>query len=565
MGLKRRKPPKTRPLHTTKQTGWSTTTTDGSAFDCFRTIDSLLKNGFSLKCEEIDDKFTKLFNRIVSRVLKDICESSCCFRPLPPMLGDGKPIDLLRLYLSVREKGGYEIVSKNGYWDLVAEDIGFHSNVSASLKVVYVKYLELLDEWFAKNVENKDNSENGSSCFNDLMIDSSRSTKLFSDVEMKDYKEFSEGVKKSDSSGRESVVIESVLGGNEEENESSRKRKRERYLPLLDWVKRVSKDPCDPAIGSMPERSKWKGYGSDHVWKQVLSAREAMLLKGNVDSKKVTIWQKHLRMVPSMYDDQREKSTSRCSQRLISARETQSIVSSRKPQPQDCSESSSNSPSDREDEDYFWGCNFKRKRTPLGRCFQAKVPEWTDQAYEPDNKWLGTPVWPLEKTETRSSLIELERIGKGRQDSCGCQFSGSLECVRFHVSEKRNRAKLELGSAFARWKFDDMGENVALKWARFEEKKFEDIIKSTPASSGTSFWDELSNHFKNKTMAVMVSYYFNVYLLRRRAHQNRSDPNNIDSDDDELEKIGNEASNNNNNGATGSILCSPKKVHRNSR
>lgn len=560
--------------------GWSKVTTDGSALDCFRIIEEILKNGFSLNCEDIDDKLTKLFNRIVSRFLKEICESNC-FRPLPPMLGDGKPIDLLRLYLSVREKGGYESVSKNGYWDLVAEDIGCNSNASASLKVVYVKYLDLLDEWFAKNVENKD-SENGSSCFNNLMLESSHSTKLFSDVEMKDYKEFldvkdlqscvggkdcSEGVKKSDSSGRDSVVIESVLGGtNEEEHESSRKRKRERYLPLLDWVKRVSKDPCDPAIGSMPERSKWKVYGSEHVWKQVLSAREAMILKGNVDPKKVTIWQKNLRMVPAMYDDQREKSTSRCSQRLISARETQSFVSSRKPQPQDCSESSSNSPSDREDEDYFWGCNFKRKRTPLGRCFQAKVPEWTEQAYEPDNKWLGTPVWPLEKTETRSSLIELDRIGKGRQDSCGCQFSGSLECVRFHVSEKRSRSRLELGSAFEKWKFDDMGENVALKWARSDEKKFEDIIKSTPASSGTSFWDELSSRFENKTMAVMVSYYFNVYLLRRRAHQNRSDPNNIDSDDDELEKVGNEASNNNNdNNATGSILCSPKKVNRNAR
>ncbi|KAJ9556047.1 hypothetical protein OSB04_010661 [Centaurea solstitialis] len=551
-----------------------------AGLDCLRIIHEVLRNGFSLKWEEIDENLTKLFNRIVSRFLKEICEGSC-FRPLPPMLGDGKPIDLLRLYLSVREKGGYESVSKNGYWDLVAEDIGCDSGVSASLKVVYVKYLDLLDEWFAKNVVIKD-SENGSSCFNDLMLDSG---KLSSDVEMKDYKEFvvgacvergldakdlqscfkdfSEGVKKSDSSGRDSVVIESVLGTNEEEeNESSRKRKRERYLPLLDWVKRVSKDPCDPAIGSMPERSKWKAYGSEHVWKQVLTAREAMLLRDNVDSRKAAIWQKKLKMVPAMYDDPREKSTSRFSQRLISARETQSIVPSRKPQLQDCSESSSNSPSDREDEDYFWGCNFKRKRTPLGRCFQAKVPEWTDQTYEPDTKWLGTPVWPLEKTETRSSLIELDRVGKGRQESCGCQFSGSLECVRFHVSEKRNRTKLELGSAFAKWRFDDMGENVALGWAPSEEKKFEDIIKSTPASSGKSFWDEITSHFGNKTMAVMVSYYFNVYLLRRRAHQNRSDPSNIDSDDDELEKVGNEAGNNN---VTGSILCSPKKVQLNVR
>ncbi|KAI7735332.1 hypothetical protein M8C21_029749, partial [Ambrosia artemisiifolia] len=142
------------------------------------------------------------------------------------MLGDGKPINLLRLYLCVREKGGYESVSRNGSWDLVAKEIGCDSKCSASLKVVYVKYLDVLDEWFCKTVKDKD------------------------------------------------------LG---KENEASRKRKRERYLPMLDWIKRVSKDPCDLAIGSLPERSKWKIYGGEHVWKQVLSAREARLLPTNVD------------------------------------------------------------------------------------------------------------------------------------------------------------------------------------------------------------------------------------------------------------------------------------------
>ncbi|GKF10936.1 hypothetical protein Tco_0048862, partial [Tanacetum coccineum] len=80
-------------------------------------------------------------------------------------------------------------------------------------------------------------------------------------------------------------------------------------------------------------------------------------------------------MHPTMYDDPTGKSTSRCSQRLITAKEMQpSNISSRKPpSPQDWSESSSSgSRSDRHEEHSFYGYNAKRKRTPLGRQFQAQ-------------------------------------------------------------------------------------------------------------------------------------------------------------------------------------------------
>nr|GEU54906.1 AT-rich interactive domain-containing protein 1-like [Tanacetum cinerariifolium] len=122
------------------------------------------------------------------------------------------------------------------------------------------------------------------------------------------------------------------------------------------------------------------------------------------------------------------------------------------------------------------------------------------------------------ETVKQRSHIERERIGKGRQSSCGCKFKGSLECVRFHISEKRYRVRLELGPAFANWKFDTMGEEVSLYWTMHEEKKFAKLIKLNPESSSKRFW----------------------------AYQNRTDPSNVDSDDDELEKV------------KGSILCSPK-------
>lgn len=246
--------------------------------------------------------------------------------------------------------------------------------------------------------------------------------------------------------------------------------------------------------------------------------------------------QKKRKMHPDMYNDQTKNITSRCSQRLISIKETRSTLLTRKLHVQDYSESSSTeSRSDVEDEGYYL-------------FYQAEIPEWTPETYKCETKWLGTRVWPLEETEKQRNLIERETIGKGRQSSCGCEFEGSLECVRFHISEKRSRVRLELGPAFANWKFDAMGEEVSLNWTKFEEKKFAELIKLNPWSSGRSFWYELMTHFKNKSKAILVSYYFNVYLLRRRAHQNRTDPSNVDSDDDELEKV------------EGSIICSPK-VH----
>ncbi|KAL9257993.1 AT-rich interactive domain-containing protein [Drosera capensis] len=95
-----------------------------------------------------------------------------------------------------------------------------------------------------------------------------------------------------------------------------------------------------------------------------------------------------------------------------------------------------------------------RKRIPVSPYFQADVRQWTEKStYESDDKWLRTCIWPLEKRQNKL-LIERDPIGKGRQDSCGCQDHGSITCVRLHIAEKRIKLKLELGSAFYHWNFD---------------------------------------------------------------------------------------------------------------
>lgn len=60
-------------------------------------------------------------------------------------------------------------------------------------------------------------------------------------------------------------------------------RNREPFSKMLDWLTAVAKDPCHPAVNSLPKRSKWKSHGNEEFWKQVLLAREAISLKRHDD------------------------------------------------------------------------------------------------------------------------------------------------------------------------------------------------------------------------------------------------------------------------------------------
>ncbi|KAH7513100.1 hypothetical protein FEM48_Zijuj12G0160600 [Ziziphus jujuba var. spinosa] len=322
------------------------------------------------------------------------------------------------------------------------------------------------------------------------------------------------------------------------------KRKRESLWGMLDWVTMVAKDPCDPAIGLLPDKSKWKSYSDTEIWKQVLMAREAIFSKRNIDSGgEQSYLQKIQRMHPSMYDDQlgsgynlRERL--RCGKKLLYGK----MASHGGANAESSDLDRSPSPGSAGLEDHFdkqlgaTESSMPLKVVPLGSNFQVEVPAWTGETSESESKWLGVRLWPLEKSEHRF-LIERDPIGKGRQDSCGCQMPGSTECVRFHVAEKRLRLKMELGSAFYQWRFDKMGEDVALYWTKEDQKKFKAIVSSNPPSIEISFWNKIFKSFPTKSREDLVSYYFNVFVLRRRGYQNRFTPTYIDSDNDEFESM----------------------------
>lgn len=151
-----------------------------------------------------------------------------------------------------------------------------------------------------------------------------------------------------------------------------------------------------------------------------------------------------------------------------------------------------------------------------------------------DDNWeqlMGTCILPMPKADSFGHVSG--NFGHGRVD-CNCPDEGSVRCVRLHVKEAREKLLVTLGQErFVELGFCDMGEDVALKWSEEDEQVFHEVVFSNPASLGKNFWDHLSEVFPTRTNKDLVSYYFNVFILRKRAEQNRQDPLNVDSDDDE--------------------------------
>lgn len=181
----------------------------------------------------------------------------------------------------------------------------------------------------------------------------------------------------------------------------------------------------------------------------------------------------------------------------------------------------------------------------LGPIYQAQVQAWTGVVSESDPKWLGTQMWPLPDDTNGEHEKGTVEIGLGRESSCECVFPGSAECARFHIAENRLKIKIELGQLFYQWKFNRMGEEVSLSWVPEEEKIFKNLVIRARYELGHStksrreimnnFWRKASNLIPAKSKQNLVSYYFNVFVIRRRSYQNRVTPSEINSDNDEEE------------------------------
>ncbi|CAL4923230.1 unnamed protein product [Urochloa decumbens] len=199
-----------------------------------------------------------------------------------------------------------------------------------------------------------------------------------------------------------------------------------------------------------------------------------------------------------------------------------------------------------------------RKGVPIGPEHQADIPEWrprvsvsvtggsgfcadldcssvstsepVSRGYDCESaKWIKDCVIPI--SSCSSPVVWARDI----KIDCDCSDEGSVRCVRQHIIEARENLKNSLGQdKFGELGLSEMGEDIAQRWTVEEEKLFQRVVFSNPISLGKNFWDHLPHAFPSKTSKDLVSYYFNVFMLRKRAQQNRSDLLRVDSDDDEL-------------------------------
>lgn len=175
--------------------------------------------------------------------------------------------------------------------------------------------------------------------------------------------------------------------------------------------------------------------------------------------------------------------------------------------------------------------NPSHRPVAIGPNHQALIPDWNPPSANDNDgdseKWIRYCVSPLHNVDPFPS----------HSICCDCPDEGSMRCVRQHIAEAREDIRRVFGQEkFEKLGFCDIGEEVALKWTAEEEKLFQEVVLSNPKSMDKNFWDDLPCAFPNKSSKDLVSYYFNVFILRKRAAQNRWDPTHIDSDDDEWEE-----------------------------
>ncbi|KAJ4713147.1 AT-rich interactive domain-containing 2-like protein [Melia azedarach] len=197
-----------------------------------------------------------------------------------------------------------------------------------------------------------------------------------------------------------------------------------------------------------------------------------------------------------------------------------------------------------------------QKSVSVGHNHQADIPAWGSQCatetsnhsskcvvsgsehiagIEYEKMFMGTCIIPMPDLE--SSAYHDVEVGNGRK-YCLCEDKGSVRCVRQHIMEEREELGKYLGQErFVQLGFPEMGEVVSDKWSDKEEQLFHKIVYTNPASLGRNFWNVLSSAFPSRTKKDIISYYFNVFMLRKRAVQNRCHEMNVDSDNDEWQGI----------------------------
>ncbi|XP_047337932.1 AT-rich interactive domain-containing protein 2-like [Impatiens glandulifera] len=466
-------------------------------------------------------KLKRMFADVLSSFLNGFSTKHASL-PIPPLLEDGNEVDLFKLFLVVRGEGGYEQISEKNSWSEAAGECVLGDQMGDYVKLVYEEYLVNFNKWLEGD---------------------------FIEVNLFDeeFNQLSQELKR----GIQGLVVrkqDPIIKDKDEVDSSERRRDPQSLSKMLEWMLMAARKIDSPKIGRIPPPSQWKDYSLDKLWLQALSARESLVTKRLVRHNiKQTIFQKKVKVNSSMYEDftdlnQRLKEKYNCSDRLFSFPECHIFAcdypcTSSHGRVINHVEASKKSfqklrrtrtyPTKKEDTPKM--INLKDQGKRIGPLYQAQIFEWTECTNSDntsDPKWLGnTYCVPEVEFDTYYA------VGKGRgHEICECEQPGSIFCTKFHIAEKRVELKRQIGSLFYDWKFDRMGEDVSLSWTRMQEQNFNNIVKQSNSLT-KKFTLKL---FPNKTWENVVSYYFNVFILRSRRFQNQitSNVKELDSDDE---------------------------------
>ncbi|TYK16643.1 AT-rich interactive domain-containing protein 2 [Cucumis melo var. makuwa] len=330
---------------------WPISSND-SILDCNKDVDPNPSNGYCIAPDclvegsraNVDHDDCKAtircyFEKILWVFLKEICRRGF-IRPVPALLGEGGSLDLFELFMVVRDKGGYQVVSEKELWSSVVVELGLDLGLSASVKLIYFKYLSELEKWLMVR-RGGTKLENGNSdyyyyrksfpCLAEL--EAKIKDMLYGVLRQKSIYDERPGFKSNKPNGNVNVAetaaekeikfpkIEKkehdlhedvtpiqqnctetprvngetnqihVIGDcrsldavNVETETDSHGRSRESLLRMLKWVRKTAKHPANPSNGTVPESSKWKAYASDDaLWLQVIKAKDALLNRKDVD------------------------------------------------------------------------------------------------------------------------------------------------------------------------------------------------------------------------------------------------------------------------------------------
>lgn len=133
--------------------------TNWSALDRPENFRSVNSNEFSLDANTCDEPgLANCLRCLFDRYLPIFFEENSVketVRPMPAILGGGRCADFYELFWVVKKRGGYDSVSKKNMWATVAEECGIDLSLSASLKLIYYKYLDGFDQWLLRIVRDK--------------------------------------------------------------------------------------------------------------------------------------------------------------------------------------------------------------------------------------------------------------------------------------------------------------------------------------------------------------------------------------------------------------------------